>query len=455
MSTEGPVATMTRFEGARAVVVGGGIAGLLAAAALSEGFEHVQVVDKDRLPENPEPRKYVPQGAHVHGILKGGEERIESLLPGMRAALLAAGGVPVRSGLDGRHYDSGEWLPRIDLGVTQHTQSRALFEHVIRAKLNERANVRIRDCTKVLEYTLKGEAVTGVVFERGGVRRTVACDLVVDATGRGNRMPHWLQRCGFGCVERSVCEMDICYVTGIFDKTPQWTGRRESRVLRPRPPDTRSGTLIPIEGDRWLLTLTGRFGDFPPTDLEGFLGFARELEDRTLHDVVAGGRLRVPISRYRIPRSVWTHYERLASFPRRLVLLGDLVGSFNPLYAQGMSQAAQHAMVLRERLCALAGDRRGIWSDTFARGCRGAMAEVTAQAWRASTVGDFAYPQTRGDRPQDLEEQLRFQRGMRSLLAHDEAFYRLVFRVRSLLEPASRLTDPAVRSRVLSAAANR
>ena len=454
MSADGALARTTCLGDARAVVMGGGIAGLLAAAALSECFEHVLVLDKDLLPPAPRPRRHVPQGLHVHGILKGGEERIERLLPGTRAALLAAGGVPLRAGVEHRHFDGGAWLPPVDLGVTQHTQTRALLEHVIRARLLERPNVVVEDGTRVIETVLGEDGVRGVRAEKSRKRKFYPCELLVDASGRGNRLPRWLAEHGFGRVERSFCEMDICYVTGIFEKTPAWAGRVESRILRPTPPDTRSGTLIPIEGDRWLLTLTGRFGDFPPTDLDGFLRFARELEDPTLHDMVAGGSLVEPISRYRIPRSIWTHFETMERFPGRLVPLGDIVGSFNPLYAQGMTQCAQHALALLEQIQALGNDAAALGGVTFSRSCREAMAAITEHAWRASTLGDFAYPQTRGNRPADLDQQLRFQRGVRALLARDESFYRLAFRVRSLLEPSTRFSEPAVRDRVLAAAAD-
>src|SRR5437879_4872409 len=77
----------------RAVVVGAGLAGMLAAAALSDAVDEVLLLDRDLLPDGPENRKGVPQGRHAHLLMAGGLAAIEDLLPGagVRERLLAAG----------------------------------------------------------------------------------------------------------------------------------------------------------------------------------------------------------------------------------------------------------------------------------------------------------------------------------------------------------------------------
>ena len=83
--------------GARAVVMGAGIGGLTAAAAVAPFFDHITVLDGDELPEKAETRKAVAQGQHLHTLLKGGELFIEDLLPGTRAKFLAAGACEMKS----------------------------------------------------------------------------------------------------------------------------------------------------------------------------------------------------------------------------------------------------------------------------------------------------------------------------------------------------------------------
>ena len=85
---------MRRNLGDIAVVLGGSMAGLLAARVLAERFTTVVVVERDRLPDAPEPRRGVPQGKHIHGLLAGGQQAFEQLLPGLTQEL-EADGVPV------------------------------------------------------------------------------------------------------------------------------------------------------------------------------------------------------------------------------------------------------------------------------------------------------------------------------------------------------------------------
>jgi 2-polyprenyl-6-methoxyphenol hydroxylase-like FAD-dependent oxidoreductase len=73
------------------VVLGGSVAGLLAAAALAPRYDSIVVVERDLLPDAPVPRRGVPQASHVHGLLPSGQQAIEELLPGFTDRLVAAG----------------------------------------------------------------------------------------------------------------------------------------------------------------------------------------------------------------------------------------------------------------------------------------------------------------------------------------------------------------------------
>ena len=117
----------------RAVVVGAGIGGLAAAAALASHFSRVTVLERDRLPPRPEPRAGVPQCRHVHGLLGGGLAAFEALFPGIAGRLAAAGAIPIRVGVDARLEQPGfDPFPQRDLGWTNYSMSRPLLEHVVR-----------------------------------------------------------------------------------------------------------------------------------------------------------------------------------------------------------------------------------------------------------------------------------------------------------------------------------
>ena len=67
--------------GSRALVIGGSMAGLIAARILVERFERVKIIERDRFPVEPAPRKGVPQASHQHVMLKRGTNVLERLFP--------------------------------------------------------------------------------------------------------------------------------------------------------------------------------------------------------------------------------------------------------------------------------------------------------------------------------------------------------------------------------------
>jgi glycine/D-amino acid oxidase-like deaminating enzyme len=69
--------------GSHAIVIGGSMVGLLAARVLADHFDHVTIVERDRLPEGPAPRKGLPQARHIHQILVQGKLILEQLFPGL------------------------------------------------------------------------------------------------------------------------------------------------------------------------------------------------------------------------------------------------------------------------------------------------------------------------------------------------------------------------------------
>ncbi|MFD0854289.1 FAD-dependent monooxygenase, partial [Actinomadura adrarensis] len=74
-----------------AVVVGGSLAGLLAARVLSDHFARVTLVERDRYPDTPGYRPGIAQSRHVHVLWSRGLELCEDLFPGLEKELLAAG----------------------------------------------------------------------------------------------------------------------------------------------------------------------------------------------------------------------------------------------------------------------------------------------------------------------------------------------------------------------------
>lgn len=418
-----------------AIVLGAGIGGLLAAGALSRHFEQVLIIERDRLPITPEPRVGVPQGPQVHAVMKRGEIAIETVLPGFRERLASAGGTTMRVGLDMRFYEGGGWHPRRDLGFTISTQTRALLEHVIRDRLLENGNVIIRERCRFRDLMMDGEGgIRGAIVDAEGLQ-TLAADLVVDAMGRASPVPDLLSAKGFGVAPSVVTGIDVSYSTILFHVPKQWRGEAWARVLRATPPEhVRGATITPIEGDRWLLSMVGRFGDQPPTEPAACVAFTEGLESPEIFERIRHAEPAAKAKRFHIPASRASRFDLMPDYPVGLLPLGDVIGTFNPMLAQGMTIAALHAETLGEKLAALARDGQALNLKRLAADYIPAVTKLSMGAWTAAAYADHLYPKTEGDHPADFSEHHAFRRALRRLIEVDPEIHRLAIRVQQLLD---------------------
>jgi hypothetical protein len=151
--------------------------------------------------------------------------------------------------------------------------------------------------------------------------------------------------------------------------------------------------MLPLEGNRWMVTIGGRHGDVPPGDPEGFLNYAKAMRMPTIYNAIRQARRMDGVARYGFPESVRRHFERLEFFPRGLLPIADAICRFNPVYGQGMSVAALEACLLRKLLetPGAGGDPIGCLARTF-------FAEVQTPIdtpWSVAVL-DFVFPDTRG-----------------------------------------------------------
>ncbi len=447
---------MTELLGKRAVVAGAGIGGLAAAGALADYFERVIVLERDAIPSNAAYRAGTPQARHVHALLGGGQRALEILFPGFTAALGKAGAVRLKSGLDVRLEVPGyDPFPQRDLGWDVYSMSRPLVEYVVRQQLAKRANIELRARCRVdaIMTTANGATVSAVrLAGHNGEGETLPADFVVDASSRGALTLAVLQSTNGPLPAESKIGVDISYATNIFS-VPENAPRDWKGVFTfPNAPESGRGALMmPIEGDCWMLTLAGRHGDTPPGDFSSFLAFAGQARTQTIHNAIKRAKPLAEVVRFVFPESIRRHFERMDSFPRGLVPLGDAVCRFNPVYGQGMSVAAQQACVLRDILAARAAahDPFVMLAQTFFA----AIQEVIDTPWTTAAVADFVYPETRGERPPDIENTLKFGLVLNRLAARDADVHKLMFEVRHLLKPQSVYRDPAFVERVRAAMA--
>jgi 2-polyprenyl-6-methoxyphenol hydroxylase-like FAD-dependent oxidoreductase len=334
-----------------ALVIGGGIAGLLAARILLKHFQYVTVIERDSLPEQPQPRPGVPQGVHSHGLLVRGQRILEQLFPGLSTELIAAGAISVDLCADALYLSSMGTAPRFVSDLITSMCSRNLLEWTIRRRLANSDRLQFLEATQVKQLlaNARKSRVTGVQLRdlNNSQLGELTADLIVDASGRNSPLPKWLEELGYPTPAETVINAGFGYTTRWYERPADLQADWKMLLVLPKPPhESRCGVLIPVEGDRWLLSLYGFNRDYPPTDEVGFLEFARTLTSPILYEAVKDAKPLSPVYSFRRTENRLRHYEKLSKFPEGIVALGDGVFAFNPYYGQGMTAAALSALVL-------------------------------------------------------------------------------------------------------------
>jgi len=437
--------------GRRAIVVGAGMGGLAAAQALARHFERVVVLEGDVLPDDVTDRAGVPQGKHVHLLLAGGLRALAELFPGFEDDLARAGAVPMRVGLDIRaETPAFNPYPQRDLGILAYAMSRPLVELTARRRVQSNPAIEVRQRCRVQELLARpgGAAVDGVRYEdAGGKVDTLTADCVVDASGRGTLTLRLLEALGRPAPAETTIGVDLAYATAVFEipagAPSDWKG-----VFTIPGADGRGGLMLPLEGDRWILTLAGRHSLKPPGDEAGFMAYVEAFRTKTIFEAISRAKRLGDIARFAFSVSTRRHYDRLPEFPAGVIPLGDAVCRFNPIYGQGMSVAAQEAVGLDALLARRSADPeplQGLAADFFAH-----AVPIIDTPWNSAVIPDFVHPETRGERPANFEQTLKFGLALARLGAKDPDVQRLTAEVQHLLKPRSVYQDPALVQRVMA-----
>ncbi|MEU1729272.1 hypothetical protein [Nonomuraea sp. NPDC005692] len=381
-----------------AVVIGGSIAGLLAARVLADHFHQVTVVEQDAFPSSPEHRRGVPQSHHVHGLLIGGREAIDDLLPGFTAELVEHEAPACDLGAEFVMLSPAGWAARRPCGLRAIGASRVLIEWIIRRRVLALPNVVVRQRTRACGLAGDAKAVRGVhVRPRGQeaprepsqaaaqetAEEVLAADLVVDAAGRGSRTPTWLGDIGAAAPAEQAFDPRLGYASRTFaipaGHTADW---KACHLLPGRDGRLRGSTLIPIEGNRWIVTLFGVGSDRPTAREEDFLPYARSLPSPLVADAIDNAQ---PLSQVVTTHATANRRRLINAGPDRpgnLLLTGDAAYCFNPLYAQGMTTAAFGATLLGDCL------KAGHEPADLARRYHRRLARQNSTLWCMATLGD-------------------------------------------------------------------
>jgi 2-polyprenyl-6-methoxyphenol hydroxylase-like FAD-dependent oxidoreductase len=253
--------------GEHAVVVGGSMAGLLAARVLSEAYDRVTVVERDSLPAVGEGRRAVPQGHHAHVLLMSGQEALEDLLPGFVPEMVEAGAATLQPLVEMSFTVAGHPLARVPVGPRAILASRPLFEGVVRRRVRALPGVQILQRCDALALVGDAERVSGVRIRHAddeAGEEVLASELVVAATGRSGRVPSWLGSLGHVPPPEERLVVDLAYVSLPLRLRPGALGSDKLAAFTALPGCARGLVLLSQEGGRWLLTVNGYGGDHPP-----------------------------------------------------------------------------------------------------------------------------------------------------------------------------------------------
>jgi 2-polyprenyl-6-methoxyphenol hydroxylase-like FAD-dependent oxidoreductase len=465
--------TASSSTGIRAVVIGGGIAGLVAARVLSEHAVEVTLLEQDDLADGPAPRRGVPQGRHVHVLLLHGFELLEGLFPGLSADLGQAGTPRINLTRDLVYCGPFGASPRFESDLVLPLPSRVVLEWAVRRRVQAIANVTIRTGIKVtgLSGDVRRSTIRGLHAEQGPVqvarghvrspvlqrsgeaadKLTLEADLVVDASGRGSRAPEWLAALGFAAPAETQVRSTLAYATRWYRSAPDLSRSWRAVAILPSPPhDLRAGLVNPVENDEFTVTLSGVAPDRPPTDDEGFLAFARGLRSPEVSSFIERAEPVSPIHTFRQMGNRLRHYERLDPAPGGFVVLGDAFCALNPVYGQGMTVAAMGASALGEQIRDRAAGGGEIFSRAFSARFQRRLARTVRLPWLSATSQDHTLPGTEGERPDRVMQLLHpYMNEFLRLVAADGRAYRDFLRIVHMVAPPFTVLQPRYLLRIL------
>ena len=388
------------FLGKKAVVIGGSIAGLLAARILSDFFEEVFIIEKDQKNEKDLTRTGVPQGSHGHALLKSGEEILSELFPGIVEELIADGSVKsdFTSKMAWNHH--GSWKMKFHAGVSIIQQSRPFLEWHIKRRLAMIPNINFLTGTKVHELHINSDSnkVIGVALQQEGALATFhEADFVVDASGAGSSASNWLKQLGFETPKKTEVSVNLFYASRIYSSLSSNNEDWGNLLVYPNPPlQNRGGSISPIENGRWMVTLLGYGVQQPPRNGDEFLQYAQSLEQPDVYEAIKNAEPETDVSIYRFPALRRFHYEKLKRIPNGLIVLGDAFCRIDPVFGQGMSIAALEAIALKKEL------EKAQHNNTFhqiSKNTHRAFSKIIDVPWLIALAEDFRFTHTSGAKP--------------------------------------------------------
>jgi 2-polyprenyl-6-methoxyphenol hydroxylase-like FAD-dependent oxidoreductase len=436
--------------GEHAVVLGASMAGLVAARALAEFFDVVTVVERDALSDAADHRRGVPQGRQIHGLLLRGAQALEELFPGILDELVGAGAPSIDyRDLSKLHFNMGGHLAvqsgSVE-GLRAYTPSRPFLESHIRRRVRAIPNIAFLDDHDVVDVTSTTgrDRITGarIVSRRSHSESELSADLVVDATGRGARTPAMLERLGYSRPAEEEVVIHLTYASQLLRMPPE-SLHEFGCIVAPVPGRPTGMAILRYEHDTVMFAVFGMAGNDPPVGCSAMCAFAESFAPGHLLAAIRAAEPIGETAQHRFPSSRWRRYDKERLLPGGLLVIGDAVCSFNPIYGQGMTVAALEALALRDCLS------RG--TTNLPRRFFRATARPIGQAWQLAAGGDLSLPEIHGTPPRSTRLLSGYMDRLLTAAEHDAAAFEQFLKVAWLVDAPIRLLRPSMMWRAASA----
>ncbi|WNC74176.1 2Fe-2S iron-sulfur cluster-binding protein [Thalassotalea psychrophila] len=399
-----PKKSGTKFH-RHAVVIGGSMAGMMAAKTLSKFFDKVTVLERDS--HHPmETEIYRPstsQAHHAHHLLQGGQRVVNDLFPDYTDDFAKAGGNVVDASRDYRMYTNDGWKVVYDSGISVCAGRRSLLEGVMRQQLEKTPSIDYRYNAKVEDVLIDqpSNRITGVVLKEGLNPKvenyTLEADLVVDASGKNTPLPALLNSHGYSLPRESHMELNCLYTTVLY-RVPEHLRNSDFTVMaiaNHRPQETDMGYAgFYGDGSTLLVTTIQLFCDQVPRDHAAFKAVTKGLAQPHIYELVNACEPITEPESFNYPTMVRNHYEEMNSVPEGFVCVGDAFASADPVSGAGMTKAAKEVELLGEALVKSKSSLTGLPAYHYKQ-----ASKLVDSIWFVLGEQNYRFPHVEGKRP--------------------------------------------------------
>lgn len=342
----------------KAVVIGAGFAGLMAARVLSDHFRSVVIIDKDEKVGSRSPRSGVAQGAHLHVLLKRGQTILRSFFPEIEQSFREAYCPKMDWAADTQWESKTGNFPRYSSDVQTYSFSRPFLEGIVHSLVSQRTNI-----TFVRAYAERMKVENGFATGIYGEElKEDAVDLVVLAGGQ--HFP--INRFTGHQVDESAqhIPIQITYRSMVFEASSLSFNGFKQYYYQLAPPHESIGAVIcPIENGQVVATIV-EYG--PPralkTDFAGFMALANQVPGGEFFKILKNGKPLTRVSTFHKPSMYMRRPDKISEFPGNVFCVGDAFCSLNPVFGQGMTSSLMQVQLLEQLL---SNSRSSLSAKTF------------------------------------------------------------------------------------------